>query len=416
MDGSKTNCQKLHEGIDLFYSVPEFLPPWRLDVGHLFGEQLRGRGIAVTWSMWRQEAGPCARVGWDGQEVFVPRSFGRDGLVGRLLSRVARAACEIPLFFRLLFGRRHTVIQARDVRYLFALLGWLAARLRGAKFVYWLSYPFPEHYLDWAARSRGLGRLARLLEGRLTFWFLYRWLLHRADHVFVQSEQMKKDVASYGVPVAKMTPVPMGVPPRLLEWRRKNEVELVPGRIVYVGTLARVRRLETIVEAFAAVAAKRPEATLVIVGDGDLPGEKAFLEEEARRLGVAERVLFTGFVPMEEAWRYAASAAVCLSPFYPTFVLRSTSPTKINEYLALGRPVVANDHPEQSVVLAESGAGYCVEWSAPRFADAILKLLDGPAGAEAMGARGPAWVAKNRTYDRIADGVMEKYLEIIGAK
>lgn len=400
--------------VDLFYAVPEFLPPWRLDVGHLFGEQLRGRGVAVTWSMWRQEAGPCAQTTWQGQAVFVPRSFGRDGLGRRMLTRIARAVCEMPLFFRLLFGRRYAVIQARDVRYLFALLGWLAARLRGAKFVYWLSYPFPEHYLDWAARSRGPGRLARMLEGRLTFWFLYRWLLHRADHVFVQSEQMKKDVASYGVPEAKMTPVPMGVPPRLLEWTRSNAVAVVPGRIVYVGTLARVRRLETIVEAFAAVAAARPDATLVIVGDGDLPGERAFLETEARRLRVADRVLFTGFVPMEEAWRYAASAAVCLSPFYPTFVLRSTSPTKINEYLALGRPVVANDHPEQSAALAESGAGYCVEWDGARFAAAILKLLDDPAAAEAMGARGPAWVAAHRTYDRIADGVMDKYLEIAG--
>lgn len=400
--------------VDLFYSVPEFLPPWRLDVGHLFGEQLRDRGVAVTWSMWRQEAGPCAQATWQGQTVFVPRSFGKDGLGRRLLTRVARAACEIPLFFRLLFGRGHRIIQARDVRYLFALLGYLVARLRGAKFVYWLSYPFPEHYLDWAARSRGPGRLVRAAEGWLTFWFLYRWLLPRADHVFVQSEQMKRDVASYGVPEAKMTPVPMGVPPRLLEWTRSNAVAVVPGRIVYVGTLARVRRLETIVEAFAAVAATRPDATLVIVGDGDLPGERAFLETEARRLGVADSVLFTGFVPMEEAWRYAASAAVCLSPFYPTFVLRSTSPTKINEYLALGRPVVANDHPEQSVVLAESGAGYCVEWDGARFAEAILKLLDDPAAAEAMGARGPAWVAANRTYDRIADGVMDKYLEIVG--
>lgn len=366
--------------------------------------------------MWRQEAGPCARSSWQGQEVFAPLSFGRTGAARRLLSRVARGLCEAPLFFRMLFGRRYQVIQARDVRYLFALLGYVAARLRGMKFVYWLSYPFPEHYLDWAARSRGLGRVARWLEGRLTFWFLYRWLLPRADHVFVQSEQMKRDVASYGVPEAKMTPVPMGVPPRLLDWTRDNRVAVVPGRIVYVGTLARVRRLETVIEAFAMVVAAQPGASLVMVGDGDLPGERAFLEAEARRLGVTGSVVFTGFVPMEEAWRYAASATVCLSPFYPTFVLRSTSPTKINEYLALGRPVVANDHPEQSVVLAESGAGYCVEWSSAHFADAMLKLLADPAGAEAMGACGPRWVAANRSYDRIADRVMEKYLEIVGAE
>ncbi len=41
-------------------------------------------------------------------------------------------------------------------------------------------------------------------------------------------------------------------------------------------------------------------------------------------------------------------------------ILRAASPTKLVEYMAMGKAVVANDHPEQKRVIEESGAGYCV--------------------------------------------------------
>lgn len=401
--------------IKIIYTIWDYFPPWRLDVGHLFGDQLSGLGVKVTWSMWRDKPGRCESFDWHGQLVLLPRSAGRASRMARLMSRLTQVLCELPLFFRMLFGERNDIIQARDVRYVAAFFGWLAARIRGAKFVYWLSYPSPEHCLELSRASHGLTRTVRWLQGMSSFWFVYKWLMHRADHVFVQSEQMMRDVAAYGVPVDRMTPVPMGVPPVLLDWLANNPIDVVSGRVVYVGTLARVRRLETLIEAFAQVVAQRPDAKLFMVGDGDLPAERAYLEQEAVRLGISSNVTFTGFVPMEEAWRYAASAQVCVSPFFPTFVLRSTSPTKLNEYFALGRPVVANDHPEQSLAIKESGAGLCVPWGAGDFSDAILQLLNDPEMAEAIAAKGPDWVRENRTYDRIARQVMARYLSLISA-
>jgi hypothetical protein len=40
--------------------------------------------------------------------------------------------------------------------------------------------------------------------------------------------------------------------------------------------------------------------------------------------------------------------------------LNPASPTKLVEYMALGKAVVANDHPDQRMVLEQSGAGICV--------------------------------------------------------
>lgn len=381
-------------------------------MGHLFGEQLSSRGFAIDWSMWRDKAGMCETVHWQHMKVGLPAALGKEDSIKRLATRLLRSVCDGLVFIRMLTGG-YDIIQARDLRYLAALFGWLAARVTGARFIFWLSYPFPEHYLEWAQSSRGIRRWIRAAQGRLSFWFVYKWLMHRADHVFVQSDQMQRDVSGYGVPFEKMTVVPMGVPPKLLAWRDNKSVPTVPGRVVYVGTMARVRRLETLIQAFALVAAHVPNSEFVMVGEGDSPNERAALEQEAKRLGIQDRVLFTGFIPMEDAWRYAASAAVCVSPFYPTFVLNSTSPTKLNEYLALGRPTVVNDHPEQSRTISETGAGVCVDWSAESFAKGILRMLADPETAEHMAAAGPDWVLRNRTYDRIADKVAEKYRALL---
>ena len=81
--------------------------------------------------------------------------------------------------------------------------------------------------------------------------------------------------------------------------------------------------------------------------------------------------------------------------------------------MALSRPVVANAHPEQSLIIADSQAGICVEWSAENFANAILQLLNDPEAAEEMGRRGREYVRANRTYAVVAPAVADVYRELL---
>ena len=152
-----------------------------------------------------------------------------------------------------------------------------------------------------------------------------------------------------------------------------------------------------------------------MVGDGPDPADRAYLEQIAVELNQNDNVEFTGMLPMAEAQARAGRAAVCVSPFYPTPILQSTSPTKISEYMALGRPVVANSHPEQSIIIAESGAGICVEWSEAEFAQAIVTLLNDPAAAERMGEKGRDYVRQHRIYPVIAPIVAREYQRLAGS-
>jgi glycosyltransferase involved in cell wall biosynthesis len=396
----------------LFYFVADTFPAWRSDVLELFGRELPQRGLEVTWGMRRAGAGFCSRATQEGQTVHLLASLGKRGALAKVGSRLLEALCEPVHFLGLLLGCRADVVQVRDDRYLAAFWAWLAARLTGARFVYWLSFPFPEHDAESAKSARGLRKAFLRTRAALSAWWLYRVVLRRVDHAFVQSESMAADIAAYGIDPRRLTPVPMGVPMRLLDWAASHRPEVRPGLVVYIGTLAVSRRLATVIEAFAIVCHDHPDARLLMVGDGDRPNERESLERCARDLGIADRVRFTGFLPMDQAWELAAGAAVGLSPFFPDRVQRVASPTKLVEYMAMGRPVVCNDHPEQSAIIRESGAGLSVPWGAKEFAEAIGRLLDDPRTADEMGGRGPAWVSAHRSYRIIADDVWRQYCRL----
>lgn len=397
----------------IYYSIEDAYPPYRVDIVELFGHVLSKLGIEIEWYMRRGRAGACSTEEFLGQTVHLPYRSAKNGVAGKIITKLAFWLCDV---WQLLccMGRPVSLIQVRD-KYIAAVCGLLVARLKGVPFVYWCSYPFPEHYLELARNAKGVRRLYCRIHSFIGVNLLYRFVMPLSTHVFVQSEHMKRDIAQYGVPSEKMTSVPMAVPQRLLNWSLSTQSEIIPDRIVYVGTMATSRQLQMLIDAFAAVHARCSQATLLMVGDGNLPHERAALEQQVARLGLSEVVQFTGFVPIEDAWCYAASAAVCVSPIYPGPVLNCGSPTKLFEYMALGRPVVCNEHPEQTVVTEESGVGLCVEWGTTEFSDALVWMLEHPKEAEAMGARGPDWVSRNRTYPIIAQAVWDKYQELLGS-
>ena len=152
-----------------------------------------------------------------------------------------------------------------------------------------------------------------------------------------------------------------------------------------------------------------PDAQLVFVGSGWMPDDEQLLRREADRLGIGGNVAITGWLPMREAWQHVLRAALCVSPYLPVPILRSTSPTKLIEYMALGKPVVANDHPEQADVLRASGAGIVCAWNEQEFAAAIVELLIDPQRCQKMGVAGRSYVAEHRTHWAMVELVAGRY-------
>ncbi|HEX3847000.1 MAG TPA: glycosyltransferase family 4 protein [Steroidobacteraceae bacterium] len=393
-------------------------PPTRVDVSILFGAELAGRGHHIDWIL--QSEAECARsyaTQWGGGTAWVGATDLGHSLFRRLRKHALGIANDLRLFSRLRRGN-YDAVEVKD-KFLAGLLAILARRLFGVRFIYWLSFPFPEYYLLRAKDGTARYPFLYLMRGLAFKWLLYRCLLPAADHVFVQSEQMRTDIAAAGIAPEKMTAVPMGIRVEMFAPADPQEARRVlpPGipAVLYLGTLDKVRRLDFVIRAFSMVRAKVPEARLYIVGRGEDAGDEALLRDEVARLGLQSSVELVGQLPQPEALRYVQEADVCVSPYYPTPVLRSTSPTKLIEYMAMAKAVVANDHPEQRRVLEDSGAGYCVAYEEGAMAAAIVSLLENPETARVMGQRGRRYAIERRDYGVIADLVERRLLAVVAS-
>lgn len=377
----------------------------RVDVSDLFATRLAQQGFEIDWVMEDARPGAAwAATRWRGAKAYVIHRSKRPGLAGKVLTKLREVVGDLRSGWLMLRGD-YDVVQVRD-KFLIAVLALAAARLRGIKMTYWASYPFAECRILDAREGRSRLPALSLIGGKTAAWLLYKVILPHADGIFVQSRQMLEDFRDQGIRPDAMTPVPMGIGEHLLE---HPGGEVVPRTALYLGTLNLVRRLDVLVEALAKVRERFPDAKLTFVGDGDVPEDRARIERAAQAHGLVDAIEITGWLPVEQAHARVCAAAVCLSPFYPTPVLRSTSPTKLIEYMALQRPVVGNAHPEQSAIIAESGAGICVPWSASDFADAISTLFADPARAETMARKGRAYIRGKRLYSLIATEVAARY-------
>jgi glycosyltransferase involved in cell wall biosynthesis len=291
-------------------------------------------------------------------------------------------------------------------KYILGAVACILARSRGMKFFFWMTYPYHQAQVTLSQERLSSRPGFSLLRGRVTAFLLHRWIIPRSDHVFVQSRKMAADFAEKGAAIEKMTPVVTGIDLDGVEPAPRTPRSSESGilTIGYLGTLVRQRRLEILVDMLDELRSRGLVAQLLLIGDGAAPDDRARIEQRAKELNLESRIRITGFLPRRDALLLVRTADICVSPFRPTPALEVASPTKLVEYLALGIPVVANAHPDQTRVLHESRAGVVVPWGARHFARAVHWLYKrSEAELAEMRRRGQAWVAENRSYARIAD-------------
>ena len=393
------------------FIVRDPLPPLRADLATLFGAEMPRHGVQTEL------------VGQGGSLDGKPWRAGGMHIVGSLRSRFASVLAPLWDALGLLRAWRRArpdCIQVRD-KVGSALLGLLAARLLHLPFVYWMSFPIVEGF---EVRRDALLRQYRLLawcghalRAMLARPVIYRLVLPRADHVFVQSEAMRDWLATRGIAPGRMTPVPMGVDAALFDRaaiKPSTDPRLAGRRVVlYLGRVARSRRSDFLLDVAERLRLQLPEVLLVIAGEAPSPDEMVWMRHAIAGRGLGHHVLFTGWLTQARALGYAVRAEVGLSPIPRGVLFDVSSPTKLVEYLALGIPGVANDIPDQRRVIEESGAGLCVPMQADAFADATLRLLREPALAARCAERGPPWVRAHRTYDILAREVASAYQRIL---
>ncbi|MGC8635108.1 MAG: glycosyltransferase family 4 protein [Candidatus Limnocylindrales bacterium] len=265
-------------------------------------------------------------------------------------------------------------------------------RLDGVPVVLDLHEAMPEFFRSrFPAASHGPARAALLAAERVSIGF--------ATHVLTVNDALADRLAGLGVPRAKVTVV-LNSPrsDRFDPAAHPSRPFMADGRLrlVYAGALTPLYQLDVAVEAVARlagadgappdggqVAARGAplDVTLDLYGRGDAESQ---LRTLAATRGVADRVAFHGRIPVEEVAARIAECDVGLAPTRRDAFTDFSLSTKIFEYAAMGKPVVASRLPTVERYFGEDALAYFAPGDPVSLAGAVRRLAEDPAGRGAM--------------------------------
>jgi glycosyltransferase involved in cell wall biosynthesis len=300
-------------------------------------------------------------------------------------------------------GRRFDVIHTVDTRPAVSLPAWWGRRASGAVWV--------ADWTDWWGRGGATterdGWIVKTVVGPLEQIFEEKPRPH-ADGTVVISHALARRAESLGIDAGCILYLPPGADPgtirdtSIAEARAKCGLSLACRYVGYLGNIyqrdadllfATLRRLAT------------PDAQLIMVGD---PGC-------AVPVDLSSRVTITGRQPFEKMLDYLSACDVLALPLSDTIANRGRWPSKVNEYVAVGRPTVACDVGDVAELLRSNDIGLLVTPNAPDFAARIDELLANPARAAAMGDRAREVAKTSYSQEAIADRLEGFYRKIIAA-
>ncbi len=212
-----------------------------------------------------------------------------------------------------------------------------------------------------------------------------RAAFRRAGWVTACSDDLRQRAVALGAPADRIETVPYGVdaarfrPDPAARAQRRSQLGIRPDQplLFTAGRLVRKKGFEYLIDAMADVAARWPDATLVIGGGGDLDTE---LRARARDRSVANRVIFTGVLNQHDVAAWLAAADVAVVPSVRDDAGNVDGlPNVVMEALASGTPLVATTAGGIGAVARDGETALLVAERDPAaLARAIGALLDSP--------------------------------------
>lgn len=239
-----------------------------------------------------------------------------------------------------------------------------------------------------------------------------RRVIEASDHVVTGSEFSRRQlVRELGARVDHVSVVPYGIDAEFAPGPRPPALEArygLGGKLVvlFLGGLKRRKNLFLLLDVWREVAGERPNAQLVVAGTGALLTP---LRERARRLGIAERVVFTGYVPeAEKADHYRLGDIFFFPSAMEGFGLA------LGEAMSSGLPVVASNRGSIPEVLVEGEGGFlCNPGTPSEFVERLLQLLGDGTLREKLGRANQDRIERLFRWDRCARLTLALYESVL---
>ena len=323
----------------------------------------------------------------DGIEVYFPRCLtlgnaGEKYLGGRLLALAA-----LPIARRLHKHKPFDVVHAhmlpRDGH-----AGLLTARALGIPF---------------ALTVHGTDIFHYFIPGKEP-WARNQMIARETDALMAVSSLLMSRVAPYRSEGKISSIVPNGVDLSLVP----DETENTPRAVISVGTLKARKCMDRTLEAFARLAGDYPDATLTIVGIGEMEQQ---LKSRIAELGLEKRVTLTGGLPHEQVMARMAQSDLFVLPSWG----EGYGIVYIEAMAAGCISVGAKDEGIEDTIIDGENGFLVPAGDIDEIRRVMKNVFENREGYEALRRRGQR-DAKALTWARNAQTVEEIYFEIIRLK
>lgn len=230
--------------------------------------------------------------------------------------------------------------------------------------------------------------------------FIYR----KSAHISVISNGFKRSLIDKGVPENKVTVMPNWADtatfsPEVIPVDKKGLGLGDRFVVMFLGTIGRAQGCEVIVEA-AAQLRERKDIVFCLLGDGVA---RLQLEAEVLKLNLVN-VSFLDPVPHQEVPRYLAAADVCLVHLVANELYKITLPSKLYEYLAMGKPILMGVEGEAAQLIKTSGAGVNFKpQDSDQLANVVVRLASDPQLCAELGNKGRDFCVDHYSRAKVLD-------------
>jgi len=236
--------------------------------------------------------------------------------------------------------------------------------------------------------------------------------LRAADRIVVVSRALRDGLVVSGVPASRVVLNPNGVDTRLF----RPDVDARPIRqqlcatsevvVGFSGTFGAWHGIPTLARAIPLVLEARPDTRWLLLGDGPL---RPLVDQALAGNALADRVVQVGMRSHAEMPHYLAASDVLVSPHGKQADGREFfgSPTKLYEYMAAGRAIVASNLGQIAEVLTDEESALLVPPDDPEaLARAIVRLIDDSCLRARLGRAARAAAEARHTWRQNAERVL----------
>jgi glycosyltransferase involved in cell wall biosynthesis len=166
--------------------------------------------------------------------------------------------------------------------------------------------------------------------------------------------------------------------------------------------------MNQIFASLAIIAKKFPAVKLIVTGKMN-----SKVIDSAKEYGVAENILPTGFLPIDEFSWWLGAADVLLLPFPDTIYNIGRWPNKVGIYMSLERPIVTNPVGDVKSLVENHQVGLLAEEDPVDYSNKIIHLLKNPELARQLGRNGRKAALTNYNWETLIGRLEEFYSHIL---